>query len=246
MLESKHAQARVPHVSKSRKDFLSSCNMTLAIKTCIALVLLTASDKGSTHRKLCMWGERSIKAGLGHQTKRAPIRRPSFVSLWPAKYFPAFSANTDRSPASYEWSTDFFGLEAIFRSLNHFVIYSPPDAGMSDQVSQSCKRFVRLVYGQCDDKLKVNLEANAKSSYFTSRVIHSLYAIFAPCLRQGSQCNGNWVEQVRTVPFDPAVVNIVWHIQIGDIVLYFTSIPLYRDVIGYMAPYLLDRKSVHL
>jgi hypothetical protein len=125
------------------------------------------------------------------------------------------------------------------------VTYNPPDAGVCDQVRQSCEGFVRLGFGQCDDKLQVDLEAKAKYSCFTSRVMHSLYANFAPCLRLGLLCHGKWVEQARTVPFDPAVVNVVWQIQIGDIVLCDTSSPFYRNVIGYMAPFLHDSKSVH-
>jgi hypothetical protein len=43
-----------------------------------------------------------------------------------------------------------------------------------------------------------------------------LFATYAPCLRQSALCFGDWVSQAQALPFDPAVVNIVWHIRAGN------------------------------
>jgi hypothetical protein len=73
-----------------------------------------------------------------------------------------------------------------------------------------------------------------------------LFASYAPCLRQSALCFGDWVSQARALPLDPAVVNVAWHIRVGSGGYYYTtSSSFYREVLGFMAPFLRGRKCVH-
>jgi len=55
---------------------------------------------------------------------------------------------------------------------------------------------------------------------FKSLLMHMLFANFSPCLRESSLCHGDWVAQARAVEYDSSVVNIAWHIRVGDATLY--------------------------
>ena len=58
-----------------------------------------------------------------------------------------------------------------------------------------------------------------------------LFATYAPCLRQSALCFGDWVMQAQALPFDSAVVNVAWHIRVGDATPYEASSSYYREVL---------------
>jgi hypothetical protein len=207
---------------------LSSCNASLQLYECEA-VALTRSTKS------CVHGHRSIAAGFGHQMfevlmwiRFAHLERASFL-------FEPFSAVSSEHGHSYEFSNAFFGLVEAVQSMRGIVLKNDSDSVLA----HSCEDIKRPHWGDCGVIVSgVNC--------FVSPLMSKLLYEYAPCLRQSALCYGEWVQAARELPFDPSVVNIAWHIRVGSGGNYYTtSSSLYQEVLGFMAPFLRGRKSVH-
>jgi hypothetical protein len=214
--------------------FLQSCNLSFARDACSMLHFQPSSMHGASSRKGCLWGRLATHAGLGHQlTEMLFYAQLAHVYMLPHVYEP-FSSVKSSHLSSYDWAVDFFGLESTFRSLGSKVAKS---ASVIDEPLESCDRYLRPGSTECDDSLTHSIEEFQKSSgnCFKSPLMYKLFANFAPCLRQSSMCYGNWVAQARSVQYDPSVVNVAWHIRVGDINLYNSSSSYFRQVLSFVA-----------
>ena len=110
-----------------------------------------------------------------------------------------------------------------------------------------CHEFVGVDSAHCDELTDLHSTSERPGNdCFKSPLMHMLFATFAPCFRQSSLCHGDWVQQARKLPFDPKVVNVAWHIRVGSGGNYYTtSSNVYREILGFMAPFLHGRKSMH-
>ena len=125
-----------------------------------------------------------------------------------------------------------------------------------------CHEFVGVDSAHCDELTDLHSTSERPGNdCFQAPLMHMLFATFAPCFRQSSLCHGDWVQQARKLPFDPKVVNVAWHIRVGDKTLYDASSSYFRkvqthtllphvtrycrEVLGYMTPFLRGRRSNH-
>lgn len=211
--------------------FLQSCNFSLARDACSMLYFQRSSMLGPLRRKNCLWGRLDAVAGLGHQlTEMLFYAQLAHVYMLPHVFEP-FSSVTSVHLSSYDWAVDFFGLESTFRSLGSKVAKS---TSVIDEPQESCNHYLRPCSTQCDDSLTHSIEEFQKfsSNCFKSPLMYKLFANFAPCLRQSSMCYGNWVAQARSVQYDPSVVNVAWHIRVGDEHHYNSSSGYFRRVLS--------------
>jgi hypothetical protein len=209
--------------------FLKSCNITLMKEACSALELQhPESQNAFSFPKRCLWGKLDAFAGLGHQmTEILFFARMAHVYMLP-HVFEIFSQTNSKHDSSYHWASSFFGLERTFQNLGSS--FAKSESNLIDETSSSCDHFLRLNSGQCDNSMSLAAEDMIKSSdnCFQSPIMHMLFATFAPCFRQSSLCHGSWVAEAKSVQYDPAVVNVAWHIRVGDKDLYNSSSSYYR------------------
>jgi hypothetical protein len=206
--------------------YLSSCNATLQRAECEAVAMTNSSAT-------CVLGKRSVDAGLGHQITEVLFWLRYARLEQAALLFEPLGAVVSNHKASYEFSNSFFGLKEAMESM-HGVIVAGSDTNTS---RLQCARVVRPGYTDCD--------AVCSCDCFFAARMSKLFAEYAPCLRQTSLCYGDWVSQARSLPFNPEVVNVAWHIRVGDLHLYEAASNFYSEVLGFMAPFLRGRKSVH-
>ena len=208
---------------------LSSCNATLQRYDCEAVAFNGSSNS-------CVLGGRSQDAGFGHQMSEvlmwlryAHLEHSSFV-------FEPFSAVvSNEHGVSYEFSNSFFGLVGAVQSM-HGIVVSDFNADLKRHHCDDVKRPGWLDCGVSGSSINC----------WVSPRMTKLFASYAPCLRQSALCFGDWVSQARALPLDPAVVNVAWHIRVGSGGYYYTtSSSFYREVLGFMAPFLRGRKCVH-
>jgi hypothetical protein len=219
-----------PPTHESLGLFLESCNMSLARDACSMLDFQPCRKNEVCHRKTCLWGKLDSVAGLGHQmTELMFFARLAHIFMLP-HVFETFSSTNSTHSSSYDWAVRFFGLETTFRSLGSNFVKS--ESTVIDETLKSCDTFLRLNSQQCDDSMILSTEEMSKSSgnCFKSPLMHMIFANFAPCFRQSSLCHGSWVAQARSVPYDPSVVSIAWHIRVGDKTLYTSSSRYFRQV----------------
>lgn len=217
----------VSNTKDSLSGHLSSCNMTAQRYECDAVAV-------SPSNKSCVHGHRSIAAGLGHQMSEvlmwlryARLEKAAFLY---EPFGPVVSAEHGNS---YEFSDKFFGLREAVRSMRGIVIKD--DASKPDY---NCEHVKKPSWGDCGIP-------GSDVSCFVSMRMSKLFYEFSPCFRQSALCYGDWVHHARGLPFDPAVVNVAWHIRVGSGGYYYTtSSNFYREVLGFMAPFLRGRRSV--
>ena len=220
------AEAKARRSTPPLRAYLSSCNATLQRAECEAVAMVYSSTT-------CVLGKRSVMAGLGHQLtedlfwlRYARLEQASLL-------FEPLGAVVSNHRASYEFSNSFFGLKEAVESM-HGVVVAGADTNTS---GLNCTRVVRPGYTDCD-------AVCACDCFFATRM-RKLFAEYAPCLRQTSLCYGDWVSQALNLPFNPELVNVAWHIRVGDLHLYEAASNFYSEVLGFMAPFLRGRKSVH-
>jgi len=220
--------------SGSLLDFLTSCNASAMNLACSDLQFKRNMKYMSADRQPCLWGSRSYKTGLGHQmTEIIMYARIARIYSLP-HIFEKFSDTVSIHSSSYEWANEYFGLEATFD-----VLRSSISTGRSKQVEKQamlwgCHEFVSVDSAHCDDLTEMHSSSDAPGNdCFKSPLMHMLFANFSPCLRQSSLCHGNWVAKARAVEYEPSVVNIAWHIRVGDATLYEASSSYYREVLIY-------------
>jgi hypothetical protein len=222
-----HSKARP--VSTFLRAHLLSCNKTLQREECDAVALKSGS-------RSCVLGRRSYSAGLGHQM--------SEVLMW-FRYAHLENAShlhelfgptvTEEHGHSYEWANTFFGLDRAVHSMRGIAV----DSIDKTNLTQHCDDIKRPAWGKCGT-------AASDGSCFESPRMMKLFASYAPCLRQSALCFGDWVTQAQDVPFDSAAVNVAWHIRVGSGGYYYTtSSNFYGEVLGFMAPFLRSRKTIH-
>ena len=142
---------------------------------------------------------------------------------------------TEEHGHSYEWANTFFGLDRAVHSMRGIAVNNIDKTNLT----QHCDDIKRPYWGKCGT-------AASDGSCFESPRMMKLFASYAPCLRQSALCFGDWVTQARDVPFDSAVVNVAWHIRVGSGGNYYTtSSKFYGEVLGFMAPFLRSRKTIH-
>jgi hypothetical protein len=208
-------------------EHLSSCNFSLQRHQCEAVAVSPSNTS-------CIHGHRSNQAGLGHQMSEvlmwlrfAHLEKASFL------YEPFSSAVSVEHHNSYEFSNAFFGLVAAVRSMHGTVI----DDNAS-KLAHTCEKVKKPNWMDC------GIPGSDVSCFVSLRMTRLFYE-YAPCLRQSALCYGDWVDQARSLPFNPTLVNVAWHIRIGSGGYYYTtSSNFYREVLGFMAPFLSGRKSV--
>ena len=215
-------------VSAFLRAHLSSCNKTLQREECDAVALKSGS-------RSCVLGRRSYSHGLGHQM--------SEVLMWlrlaqlenSSHLYELFGPIVaEEHGHSYEWANTFFGLDRAVHSMRGIAV----DNIDKTNLTQHCDDIKRPEWGKCGTAASANC--------FKSPQMMKLFASYAPCLRQSALCFGDWVTQARDVPFDSAVVNVAWHIRVGSGGYYYTtSSKFYGEVLGFMAPFLRSRKTVH-
>jgi hypothetical protein len=164
-------------------------------------------------------GVRSYAAGLGHQM--------SEVLMWlryahlenSSNVFELFSPVVAAEHGdSYEWANSFFGLVHAVQSM-HSIVVNNVNIDLSRDYCDVVKRPVWRRCGAADSE---------DVSCFVSPRMVNLFATYAPCLRQSALCFGDWVSQAQALTFDPAVVNVVWHIRVGDRTLYEASSQFFK------------------
>jgi hypothetical protein len=206
--------------------YLSSCNTTLQRAECEVLAMASINTT-------CVFGKRTVEAGLGHQITEVLFWLRYARLEQAALLFEPLGAVVSNHRASYEFSNPFFGLKEAMESMRGIIV-TGADTNTS---GLQCKRILRPMYMDCD-------AVCACDCFFATRMI-KLFAEYAPCLRQTSLCYGDWVSQARNLPFNPEVVNVAWHIRVGDLHTYEAASNFYAEVLGFMAPFLRGRKSVH-
>jgi hypothetical protein len=221
-----------PFRSVSLLDFLTSCNASVMNQACSDMQFKRNMKYTSADRQPCLWGSRSYKTGLGHQmTEIIMYARMSRIYALP-HIFEKFSDAVSIHSSSYEWANEYFGLEKTFDVLGSSI-----SAGRSKQVEKQasilgCREFVSVDSAHCDDLTEKHSNSDASANdCFKSPLMHMLFANFSPCLRESSLCHGDWVAQARAVEYDPSVVNIAWHIRVGDATLYEASSSYYREIL---------------
>jgi hypothetical protein len=211
--------------------YLSSCNHTLQRYECEA-VALTRTNKS------CIHGQRSAALGLGHQMievlmwlRLAHLEQASYL------YEPFSAVPSAEHGHSYEFSNAFFGLVEAVHSMQGVVLNYGPD----NAPAYKCEDVKRPGWNDCG----VPGDTGFDSDCFVSPTMTGLFYEYAPCLRRSALCHGDWVQQALELPFDPTVVNVAWHIRVGSGGYYYTtSSNFYREVLGFMTPFLRGRKSV--
>ncbi len=164
-------------------------------------------------------GLRTYNAGLGHQM--------SEVLMWlryahlenSTNVFELFGPVVAAEHGdSYEWANSFFGLVHAVRSMHSIVVNN---VNIDLSTTQQCDVVKRPGWHSCG---AADSKADSEAvSCFVSPQMVKLFATYAPCLRQSALCFGDWVSQAQALPFDPALVNVVWHIRVGDKTLYEAS-----------------------
>jgi len=223
-----------PPIHESRNLFLQSCNLSFARDACSVLRFQPSMDVAS-RRKKCLWGRLDADAGLGHQmTEMLFYAQLAHIYMLPHVFEPFSSAKSVHS-SSYDWAVDFFGLEHTFQSLGSKIAKS---VSMTDEPMDSCAHYLRPCSTQCDDSMTRSIDffSEFSSNCFKSPLMHKLFANFAPCFRQSSLCYGNWTAQAKFVPYDPSVINIAWHIRVGDENHYNSSSVYFRQVLCFISP----------
>jgi len=201
--------------STSLRAYLSSCNATLQREECSAVAVISGS-------KSCVLGERTYVAGLGHQMsevlmwlRHAHLENSSHI-------FELFGPIVAKEHGdSYEWVNSFFGLVHAVHSMHGIIVN---DVNTNLPTSQ-CDDVKRPEFKRCGAAISADSDVDC----FVSSRMTKLFASYAPCLRQSALCFGDWVMQSRALPFDSAVVNVAWHIRVGDKTLYEASSSYYRE-----------------
>jgi len=211
--------------------YLSSCNATSQRYECEAVAATQTN-------KICVHGQRSTVLGLGHQMSEvlmwlrfAHLEQASFL------YEPFSAVPSAEHGHSYEFSNAFFGLVQAVQSMRGVVLNNDP----GNVPVYICEDVRRPGWNDCG----IPGDTGFDSDCFVSPLMTDLFYEYAPCLRQSALCHGDWVQQARELPFDPTVVNVAWHIRVGSGGNYYTtSSNFYREMLGFMAPFLRGRKSV--
>jgi hypothetical protein len=204
----------------SLRSYLSSCNAALLREQCDIVALSSGS-------KSCVMGVRSYAAGLGHQMSEvlmwlryAHLENTSHVF---ELFGPVVAAEHGDS---YEWANSFFGLIHAVRSMRSSVVN---DVNINLSTTHQCDDVNRPGWLRCG-RASSGTDSEAVSCFKSPRMV-KLFATYAPCLRQSALCFGDWVSQAQALPFDPAVVNVVWHIRAGDTTPYEASSRYFREVL---------------
>jgi hypothetical protein len=210
----------------SLADFISSCNLSAMHISCADVIFQSNMDSHHRSYQPCLWGRRSYKTGLGHQlTEVIMYSRLAHIYSLP-HVFEKFSDDVSIHSSSYEWANAFFGLEANFVNLRSTV-----STGHKSQENneKKCREYLSVDSANCDELTAFRLKQDSPGNdCFRSPLMHMLFATFAPCFRQSSLCHGSWVAEAKSVQYDPAVVNVAWHIRVGDKDLYNSSSSYYR------------------
>lgn len=210
---------------------LLSCDSTLQRHVCEAVAVIQTN-------KSCVHGQRATVLGLGHQMSEV-LMWLRFAHLEQASllYEPFSAVPSAEHGHSYEFSNEFFGLVEAVRSMRGIVLDNNPGS----VPSYSCENIKMPGWNDCG----IPGNTGVDSDCFGSPLMTDLFHEYAPCLRQSALCHGEWVQQARELPFDPTVVNVAWHIRVGSGGYYYTtSSSFYREILGFMAPFLRGRKSV--
>ena len=268
----------------SLQAYLSSCDTKSQREECDAVAFVPTSNS-------CVLGQRTYAAGLGHQMfevlmwlRYAQLENSSHIF---ESFGPIISSEHGDS---YEWVNSFFGLVHAVQGMRSIVV---DDVNSKLPTTQRCNDVKRPNWLRCGATVSSDAYIHGLSC-FESLQMTKLLASYSPCLRQSALCFGDWVKQARALPFNSTVVNIAWHIRVGDkalyeassmyfrwilcctsrfgrhtaLVIYCTSniqhhtshvthhtshltfqnshlTPHEREVLGYMVPFLRERRSKH-
>lgn len=220
-------------LSTSLRSHLSSCNTALQRKECDAVAFSSGS-------KSCVMGVRSYAAGLGHQISEV-LMWLRYAHLENSSHFfelfgPVIPAEHGDFGDPYEFANSFFGLRHAVQSMHSYVV---DDVKINLSTAHRCDVVKRPVWSRCE-----TVDCEDVSCFASQRMV-KLFATYAPCLRQSALCFGDWVSKAQALPFDAAVVNIVWHIRAGDKWPYEPSSRYFREVFSYMLPFMRERRAKH-